>query len=53
MTEILWYHDPTLILERLMKKVLSDDMLDGIVITLVILAIAVGVSYWLATMVAA
>jgi hypothetical protein len=36
-----------------MKKALSDDMLDGIVITLVILAIATGVSYWLATMPAA
>jgi hypothetical protein len=33
-----------------MKKALSDDMLDGIVITLVILAIALGISYWLATM---
>jgi hypothetical protein len=33
-----------------MKKTLSDDMLDGIVITLIILAIAAGVSYWLSTM---
>ena len=36
-----------------MKKLLSDDMLDGIVITLVIIAITAGVSYWLGTMPAA
>lgn len=36
-----------------MKKAISDDMLDGILITLVILAITAGVSYWLATMPAA
>lgn len=29
---------------------MKDDMLDGIVITLVILAIAAGVSYWLWSM---
>jgi hypothetical protein len=32
---------------------MKDDTLDGIVITLVILAIAAGVSYWLWTMTAA
>jgi hypothetical protein len=36
-----------------MKKGLSDDMLDGIVITLLILSIAAGVSYWLYTITAA
>lgn len=32
-----------------MKKHLSDDMLDGIVATVLILAITAGVSYWLYT----
>lgn len=36
-----------------MKKALTDDMLDGIVVTIVILAIAFGVSYWLYSMTAA
>ena len=32
------------------KKGLSDDMMDGIMVLVVILAITAGVSYWLATM---
>jgi hypothetical protein len=32
------------------KNGLSDDMMDGITVLIVILAITAGVSYWLATM---
>lgn len=36
-----------------MKKAQSDDFLDGILFTIIILAIAAGASYWLYTMTAA
>jgi hypothetical protein len=39
-----------LTLGALMKNALSDDMFDGILVTLIILAITAGVSYWLYTM---